>query len=94
MHKFLVRSRESGVWSKKFGTRCSFLRTPNPKPRTDRWLMVVVLCALILAGCVRFTGGAGYSKVNSQGETTTKKVGFDTADYLPGSPPPGNITTS
>lgn len=56
-------------------------------------VLLVAFCALSLNGCVRLTGGAGYSKINADGETTTKKVGFDTADYISGSPAPGSITT-
>lgn len=55
-------------------------------------VLLVMLCALSLTGCVRLTGTAGYSKTGADGETTTKKATFDTADYVPGSPPPGNIT--
>lgn len=56
-------------------------------------ILLVALCVLSLVGCVRLTGGAGYTKVNAEGEATTKKVGFDTADYIPGSSAPGSITT-
>ncbi|MFA5160457.1 MAG: hypothetical protein WC484_08155 [Candidatus Omnitrophota bacterium] len=57
-----------------------------------RFLLVLV-CLLFLSGCVRLAGGAGYWKTGASGETTAKKVGFDTADYVPGSPAPGSITT-
>ena len=55
---------------------------------------VAVLGAVFLCGCVRLAGTAGYAKVNADGETTVKQASFDTSDYIPESPAPGNITTS
>jgi len=59
---------------------------------------IAFLCALFFIiffpGCVRFSGGAGYWHTDSKGEAKGRQVGFDTADYIPGSPAPGSITTS
>ena len=57
------------------------------------WMGSFVAFALGLVGCVRVTGTAGYWKTDAEGETTSKRATFDSADYVPGSPPPGDITT-
>ncbi|MFA5167933.1 MAG: hypothetical protein WC530_05320 [Candidatus Omnitrophota bacterium] len=62
-------------------------------------MLCIALYALSFGGCVRLAGGTGYWKTGASGETTAKKIGFDTADYVPGSPAPdsnesqGSITT-
>jgi len=56
--------------------------------------LFVVLCAVLMSGCVRLSGGAGYSHTDSEGNVKNKQVGFDTADYVPGSPAPGSITVN
>lgn len=56
-------------------------------------ILCCVLSLVVLNGCVRLSGAAGCWKTTSEGETTSKEVGFDTADYIPSSPAPGSITT-
>ncbi len=51
-----------------------------------------LLCVVLFSGCVRVAGGAGYWHTGQDGQTTAKTAGFDTADYIPGSPAPGKIT--
>ena len=62
--------------------------------KMNKHILIFAFLILILQGCVRVAGTAGYAKVNVGGETTVKQARFDTADYIPGSPPPGNITTN
>jgi PBP1b-binding outer membrane lipoprotein LpoB len=60
--------------------------------RTVKHLLLLAFLILILQGCVRVAGGAGYWHTNPEGGTTAKQVGFDSADYVPGSSAPGKIT--
>ncbi len=78
--------RKSLVGSWEFGVRRRNRSAPNSGLQTHYLLAIFALCALSLSGCVRVAGTAGYSKINSEGETTVKQAGFDTADYIPGSP--------
>ena len=49
--------------------------------------------AALFSGCIRLTGGAGYWHKGPEDEQPkVKQVGFDTNDYVPGAPAPGNIT--
>lgn len=59
--------------------------------RSALFLSVLFSLAL-LSGCVRIAGGAGYWHTDKDGQTTAKTAGFDSADYIPGSPAPGTIT--
>jgi hypothetical protein len=52
----------------------------------------VLFSPVLFSGCVRVAGGAGYWHTGKDGQTTAKTAGFDTADYVPGSPSPGKIT--
>lgn len=54
--------------------------------------LYTVLCTVLLSGCVRVAGTAGYWKTGADGDATAKRASFDTADFMPGSPPPGDIT--
>ena len=89
MYKFLK------VRCKGYGVRRAKTLTPYAVHRTPYLAVTLyaVLCTVLLCGCVRLSGGAGYWKTGADGETAAKKVGFDTADYVPGSPAPGKITT-
>ena len=87
MRKSLVRSWEFGVCRRNLSASNSWFRTYY-------LLTIVVLCALSVSGCVRVAGGAGYYHKDSEGDVKSKKVGFDTADYVPGSPAPGKITVN
>ncbi|HNX68825.1 MAG TPA: hypothetical protein PLL75_04900 [Candidatus Omnitrophota bacterium] len=55
-------------------------------------ILIVALGVLGFAGCVRVGAGAGYWHTGPDGETTAKKVGFDTAEYVPGATVPGKVT--
>lgn len=55
----------------------------------------MLLCFLfsgLFASCVRVAGTAGYFKINPDGETTVKRAGFDTADYIPGNSTAEKVT--
>ena len=41
-------------------------------------ILCCVLSLVVLNGCVRLSGAAGCWKTTSEGETTSKEVGFDT----------------
>jgi hypothetical protein len=56
-------------------------------------LFMMAFCALSFSSCVRLSGGAGYWKAGPEGQPTAKTVGFDSADFVPGSSAPGSITT-
>ena len=63
---------------------------PRPHPIPHAAVMFcVVFCATLLPGCVRVSTGAGYWHAGPEGDIEGKQVGFDTADYIPGSPTPG-----
>ena len=56
------------------------------------WICFFAMAALF-SGCIRLTGGAGYWHKGPEDEQPkVKQVGFDTNDYVPGAPAPGNIT--
>ena len=82
MDNFLKRDYEPGVRRKR---RLGVI----PWLRTHGWLMIFP--ALLLSGCVRLTGTAGYWKTDKQGNPDTKRATFDSADFFPGSPAPGSI---
>lgn len=45
------------------------------------------------SGCIRLTGNAGYwHKGAEDTQPQSNQVGFDTNDFVPGAPAPGNIT--
>jgi|GEM_PF-2606534 len=51
----------------------------SPKPETIKfWLLALsyLLLAISLAGCIRLSGTAGYSKIKND-EVVTKATGFD-----------------
>jgi len=84
---------------------CHFERSeksPNLKsgdlsasPRDDKFYFVIFFLILtLLSGCIRLTGNAGYWKQGAEDEAPkVRSAGFDSADFVPGSPPPGNIET-
>ena len=48
---------------------------------------------ILLSGCVRITGNAGYWHQGPNDEAPkSKQAGFDTNDLVPGAPAPGSIT--
>lgn len=55
-------------------------------------LTVVLIVVFTFSSCIHLYGRAGYSgKGPGDAAPKAKSVGFDTADYLPGTPPPGKI---
>ena len=57
------------------------------------YLLIFTFTLLFLSGCIRLTGNAGYWHQGPNDEQPkSKQVGFDTNDYVPGTPAPGNIT--
>ena len=70
--------------------KMSFL--PASRFQTHLLLAIFALGLLSLSGCVRVSGGAGYWNTGPNGKLKFKQAGFDTEDYVPGSPPPGDIT--
>ncbi|MFA7254743.1 MAG: hypothetical protein WC133_01425 [Candidatus Omnitrophota bacterium] len=73
---------QSVVRRTAYGVRRIFLRST----------LVAVLLTVLLGGCVRVAGTAGYAKINADGETTVKRAGFDTADLVSKNKTPGSIT--
>ena len=64
---------------------CSELNTPN-------LLLVWDRCALILSGCVRVAGTAGYWHAGQDGPLESKQAGFDTDTLVQKGKTPGSIT--
>lgn len=69
----------------------------SERQRIGQVCISVFLCVFaswFLSSCVRMAGTAGYWTTNADGESKIKKAGFDTADYVPGSPASGRIATA
>jgi hypothetical protein len=54
--------------------------------------LLAIIAGLVLSGCVRVAGTAGYWHTSQEGESTAKQAGFDTAGLVPGNASPGKIT--
>ncbi len=57
-----------------------------------KFVLSLALMALVLQGCVRVAGGAGYWRTDPEKGTQTKSVGFDTSDLVQNGQTPGSIT--
>ena len=58
----------------------------------SRFFVLVFIVLMTSAGCIRLSAKTGYWSQGPKDEyPQSRSVGFDTADYLPGSSPPGSI---